>query len=100
MLQYRGGTAGLEPGSQEMGTMDKDLVRALRPLGSPWQTWDPFLFCVHHVDRFPAGNEAMGPAASLEGRDIGQDFAGKDGWRMYHGAVVPGFPHHPHRGFE
>jgi redox-sensitive bicupin YhaK (pirin superfamily) len=42
----------------------------------------------------------MAPAASLAGRNIGQDFAGKDGWRMYHGEVVPGFPQHPHRGFE
>ena len=70
------------------------------PLGFPWHTADPFLFCVHHVDHYPAGNEAMGPAASLSGRDLGQDFAGKDGWRMYHGHVVPGFPQHPHRGFE
>jgi hypothetical protein len=42
----------------------------------------------------------MGPAASLAGREIGSDFAGIDGWRMYHGATVPGFPQHPHRGFE
>lgn len=72
----------------------------LYPLGFPWETQDPFLFCVHHDDAYPAGNEALGPAASLEGRDLGQDFAGKDGWRMYHGQTVPGFPQHPHRGFE
>jgi redox-sensitive bicupin YhaK (pirin superfamily) len=70
------------------------------PLGLPWPAADPFLFCVHHDDAYPAGNEHMGPAASLAGRDIGQDFAGKDGWRMYHGEIVPGFPQHPHRGFE
>ena len=70
------------------------------PLGSRWQTQDPFLFCVHHIDHFPKGNEHLGPAASLAGHEIGQDFEGKDGWRMYHGDVVPGFPQHPHRGFE
>jgi hypothetical protein len=42
----------------------------------------------------------MGPAASLQGRRLGMDFEGKDGWRMYHGEEVPGFPQHPHRGFE
>ena len=75
-------------------------VLSTKPLGFPWQTPDPFLFCVHHDDAYPAGNDRLGPAASLAGRDLGQDFAGKDGWRMYHGRVVPGFPQHPHRGFE
>ncbi len=69
-------------------------------LGFQWPTVDPFLFCVHHVDDYPAGNERFGPAASLAGRQIGQDFEGVDGWRMYHGDEVPGFPQHPHRGFE
>ena len=77
-----------------------DLILRIRPLAFPWETDDPFLFCVHHDDAYPAGNDDLGPAASLAGRQMGQDFAGKDGWRMYHGSVVPGFPHHPHRGFE
>jgi len=77
-----------------------DPVLAVTPLDFPWATADPFLFCVHHDDAYPRGGEQMGPAASLAGRDIGQDFAGKDGWRMYHGDTVPGFPSHPHRGFE
>ena len=68
--------------------------------GLHWPTFDPFLFCAHHDDAFPPGDARMGPAASLEGRAIGQDFEGKDGWRMYHGDIVPGFPRHPHRGFE
>lgn len=42
----------------------------------------------------------MGPATSLAGRPLGNDFIGKNGWRMYHGQTIPGFPAHPHRGFE
>ena len=71
------------------------------PAGTtPWPTRDPFLFCVHHLDAYPKGNPSFGPVRSLAGRRIGQDFAGIDGWRMYHGDTVPGFPSHPHRGFE
>jgi redox-sensitive bicupin YhaK (pirin superfamily) len=80
--------------------MNEDPVRAIEPLEFPWQTPDPFLFCVHHDDAYPAGNERMGPSASLAGRNIGADFGRKDGWSMYHGDAVPGFPQHPHRGFE
>ncbi|QSE99064.1 pirin family protein [Fulvivirga lutea] len=75
-------------------------IKKVKPLNFPWETSDPFLFCVHHADNYPKGNEAMGPDASLAGRNIGQDFTIKDGWRMYHGSKVPGFPPHPHRGFE
>ena len=81
-------------------TIHDDPVIQTVPLGFQWPTIDPFLFCVHHLDAYPRGNADMGPDASLAGRDIGQDFEGIDGWRMYHGSVVPGFPQHPHRGFE
>lgn len=80
--------------------MTKSPILRTTPLQFVWETQDPFLFCVHHDDAYPAGNEKLGPKASLKGRPIGQDFGGIDGWRMYHGDVVPGFPQHPHRGFE
>jgi redox-sensitive bicupin YhaK (pirin superfamily) len=80
--------------------MYNKLITNIRPLGFTWETSDPFLFCVHHLDDYPAGNEQLGPDASLEGRNLGQDFTKKDGWRMYHGDRIPGFPSHPHRGFE
>lgn len=67
----------------------------VQPLGSPWETIDPFLVCAHHVDSYPAGNGLFGPD-TLTGRDSD----GANGWRMYHGRTVPGFPAHPHRGFE
>jgi len=76
--------------------MIKSPIINIKPLGFPWE----FLFCVPHLDKYPKGNENMGPAASLEGRNIGNDFTIKDGWRMYHGDTIPGFPVHPHRGFE
>jgi redox-sensitive bicupin YhaK (pirin superfamily) len=98
-----GSVAGLSalPACSKGGTREMtSAVLEVMPLGFPWLTIDPFLFCVHHDDAYPAGNAELGPAASLEGRMIGQDFEGRDGWRMYHGERVPGFPQHPHRGFE
>ncbi len=87
-------------GKEVATTETKKPIKRIRPLGFQWETLDPFLFCVHHEDFYPKGNDNMGPKASLEGRHIGQDFVVKDGWRMYHGETVPGFPGHPHRGFE
>jgi len=75
-------------------------IIAINPLGFNWRIKDPFLYCVYHVDLFPKGNSSLAPNASLEGRNIGSDFEPKDGWRMYHGTKIPGFPNHPHRGFE
>jgi quercetin 2,3-dioxygenase len=107
-LMAAAAAAGCTPSHPEAGRMEEHRVEeseraviSVEPLGGmPWQTRDPFLFCVHHDDRYPEGNEELGPAASLRGRNLGQDFEGIDGWRMYHGEIVPGFPQHPHRGFE
>lgn len=75
-------------------------ILEVSPLSLPWKTQNPFLFCVHHLDLYPESNGQFGPKASLGGRRLGNDFAGQDGWNMYHGRTVPGFPVHPHRGFE
>ena len=78
---------------------DKKII-TIQPLGFQWQAEDPFLVTMHHKDAYPPGNEQQGPKTSLEGRSLGEDFTLKDGFRMYHGTTVPGFPAHPHRGFE
>ena len=80
--------------------MPSTNILNIQDLGPRWPALDPFLFCVYHDDAYPRGNAQFGPDASLAGRQLGSDFAGKDGWRMYHGETVPGFPAHPHRGFE
>ncbi len=88
-------------GSQNTTPMQNpNPILGITPIDFMWPVLDPFIFCAHHKDHYPNGNEFMGPDASLIGRDIGQDFTMKDGWRMYHGDTVPGFPSHPHRGFE
>lgn len=79
----------------------KSKILSINPLGFPWKTQDPFIFCAYHRDEFPAGNERMGlDEFHKKGRSIGQDFTIKDGFRFYHGSTMPGFPYHPHRGFE
>ncbi len=80
--------------------MTPKKVLGIQKLGFQWTMENPFLFCAHHQDAYPKGNKEMGPAVSLAGRNIGSDFSGKDGFSMYHGDRVPGFPVHPHRGFE
>lgn len=76
-------------------------ILGINALGFTWETADPFLFCVHHEDAFPKGDDNMAPDTKyLNGRNIGEDFIIKDGFRMYHGKTIPGFPGHPHRGFE
>ena len=94
-------TNNLKDEEQQENNTEMNLIKNIKPLGFQWETSDPFLFCVHHEDAFPKGNDVMGPDATFfKGRHIGDDFIIKDGFRMYHGKTVPGFPGHPHRGFE
>lgn len=78
----------------------KASILSIQPLDFLWPVTNPFLFCAHHLDYYPPGKPDLSPNAPLTGRNIGNDFTIKDGWRMYHGDAVPGFPVHPHRGFE
>ncbi len=87
-------------GNSQTKKMTNSPIKNIKPLVLPWETKDPFIFCSYHYDNYPGGNKNLGPNASLSGRALGQDFASKDGWNMYHGTKVPGFPAHPHCGFE
>jgi quercetin 2,3-dioxygenase len=94
-------TKSLKNMQNSINDSEKEAVKSIKPLGFQWETSDPFLFCVHHEDQFPKGLSTMGPDPTyLNGRHMGDDFIIKDGFRMYHGKIVPGFPGHPHRGFE
>lgn len=80
--------------------MMEKVILGIQKLGFQWQTEDPFLITMYHKDDYPEGNDEQGPNTSLAGRNLGEDFTLREGFRMYHGTTVPGFPAHPHRGFE
>ena len=82
--------------SSSENSNDKVVVGIDRLSDGPMHTQDPFLFCVYHKDRYPAGNGKM----EAPRRGNGADFNPNAPYRMYHGEKVPGFPQHPHRGFE
>lgn len=71
--------------------MQNNLIYNITPIEFRLDLKDPFIFTAHHVDHFPAGNSEMGP--QLHSEREGQ-------YQMYYGDVVPGFPEHPHTGFE
>jgi quercetin 2,3-dioxygenase len=48
--------------------MSKESIVSVEPIGeTPWKTFDPFLFCVHHDDKYPEGTVDMAPAATMHG---------------------------------
>ncbi len=81
--------------------MRKNPIIQTFALDAIWKTQDPFLFLAYHRDIYPAvGPNKSLPQSELTGRSLGNDFTLKDDFRMYHGESIPGFPAHPHRGFE
>jgi redox-sensitive bicupin YhaK (pirin superfamily) len=81
--------------------MKSTSIKAQFPLDFQWKTQGPFLFFAYHKDQYPAGNGHLGVEPKhLSSRNSGSDFEIRNGFRMYHGESIPGFPVHPHRGFE
>lgn len=68
-------------------------------LNGPWPTQSPFLFCVYHNDAYPMGDGSLELKGHVS-QSPGADFNPNQPFRMYHGSKVPGFPAHPHKGFE
>ena len=77
----------------------KVVIKKLERLNhGPMKTLDPFLFLVYHKDFYPPGDEEMGLKGDARGS--GSDFVPDIPYRFYYGHRIPGFPRHPHRGFE
>jgi redox-sensitive bicupin YhaK (pirin superfamily) len=76
-------------------------VKNIHKVVGPMPIRDPIILGAYHRDLYPKGNAKMGPDPDLlKGKQLGNDFDRAADWRMYHGTEIPGFPHHPHRGFE
>lgn len=87
--------------SKFLNRKDSIMIKQTTPIDLHWPTQGPFLFCAHHFDHYPHGNDRLGVNPThFAGRHMGADFEEKDGFRLYHGNEIPGFPVHPHRGFE
>ena len=85
-----------------MSSSSASSVLKTQPLAFPFATPDPFLFAVYHLDFYPGGDDLMQPPRRGNGQDFSGSIKDRNGnaYRMYHGERVPGFPQHPHRGFE
>ena len=71
----------------------RSCIVKMENLSFPYACADPFLFCVYHKDLYP-------PSTTKLRVGNGADFDSNQPYRMYHGETLPGFPQHPHRGFE
>lgn len=70
--------------------MSVSPIYAITPIEFRLDLKDPFIFCAHHLDYYPKANADMGPTTAALNKE----------YSMYYGETVPGFPQHPHTGFE
>ena len=69
--------------------MSTNIISGVEPLGFPFKTADPFIFCVYHKDNYPAGDDKM--QAPRKGN--GADFNPSAPYRMYHGMFIYSLGH-------
>ena len=70
--------------------MSNSVLYSMVPVTSRLDLKDPFIFTVHHQDHYPQGNAELGPVSPPKQHE----------YDMYYGESIPGFPEHPHTGFE
>lgn len=70
--------------------MSNSVLYSVVPVTSRLDLKDPFIFTVHHQDHYPQGNAELGPVSPPQQHE----------YDMYYGESIPGFPEHPHTGFE
>lgn len=75
-------------------------IKRIAPMTFKLEVLNPYILCFHHYDFFPRGKPDMSPIEYIPNRDPNGDFDLVAPWRMYYGSKIPGFPVHPHRGFE
>ena len=78
-----------------------DKILEINDFMSMEEPGDPFIIRMHHIDYYPKANGNLGiREEDKRVNNKGEDFDLSKEWKMYYGKDVPGFPSHPHRGFE
>lgn len=49
--------------------MQHPLIYSVVPVTFRLDLKDPFIFCAHHLDHFPAGNAQLGPQTSPQNKE-------------------------------
>ena len=87
---------GLFGRKKDGGPVLREMVANLH-----WDLEDPFIFASHHFDLYPKGNERQAPPKEeIEKKDLGNDYHGLFGYRLYTSKLTPGFQLHSHWGYE